>query len=370
MKTVKNMAYYKAKHGVSEQNSPFSLLDAYAKKTPVDANIEIATKSGRPFTNYADQGISSGNLGSYEFKSNISKDLLNRGNRGSENKLSLTGGLDIFRPNISQSSNFQKSKQFASTNIGKVLMTDKERESYADLASKNISERPHETKLSAGLDFSKSWNKRGSETKINLGGGGTLIHTGKHMKGKDAGVYDIHRKFDADITFNRGTDNEYTTKAFSNTYGRGDTEHFYGGTASSIGVMTGGVLGTTASGENIFTGGTGEVGQDYKDLVDRYGLSEQKTNYNIKTYKEKQKSTKIKPYLSLGASRTIKPYRGTTTWNLSAGYGTKYAPTSGLHGKVTVEGNRYSRVPGLYGGIEASKRGLGFNIGYKFGKNK
>ena len=55
MKTVKNMAYYKAKHGVSEQNSPFSLLDAYAKNTPVDANIEIATKSGRPFTNYADQ---------------------------------------------------------------------------------------------------------------------------------------------------------------------------------------------------------------------------------------------------------------------------------------------------------------------------
>ena len=121
----KNMAYYKALHGISEKYSPFKVdegkvsLFAGRKKLPGGKN-EYTTPT-------------------YEFKGNVSKNLLSgasfRKGYGREYDLQATGSVSAFKPTFGQTSTFTKSRDFAMGNApeafnrpaGLGLFTDKER---------------------------------------------------------------------------------------------------------------------------------------------------------------------------------------------------------------------------------------------------
>ena len=88
----------------------------------------------------------------------------------------------------------------------------------------------------------------------------------------------------------------------------------------------------------------------------------------IETYKEQEKSTSFKPYLSGGITREFsldKPWSGI----LKASYGTKHAPDSGLSASIGLKGGKHSSIPGLSFEIGGSKKGGHFGISYLLGGN-
>ena len=365
----KNMAYYKALHGISEKYSPFKVdegkvsLFAGRKKLPGGKN-EYTTPT-------------------YEFKGNVSKNLLSgtsfRGGYGREYDLQATGSASAFKPTFGQTSTFTKSRDFAMGNApeafnrpaGLGLFTDKERSDFNKL--KNVSEIPTNQKISAGLDFKVKTTSPGSGfNKYSFGAGGTLKRTGAYRKGKDAGVQNIRRTYDATSTYQMPGGGTYNTPSFSNTIGRGDTEYFTGATATTMGGSSGGgISGTTASGQNIFFGGSGKATQAHRDLFTQYGKTEERTNMGLKTYKLKEAKTKFKPYVQGSFETGFRPYRGATNYSLKLGAGTKYAPNAGFNIEAKAEGSRYSKFPGLYGSVGyGTKTGTGVTLGYKFGKNR
>ena len=366
----KNMAYYKALHGISEKYSPFKVdegkasLFAGRKKLPGGQN-EYTTPT-------------------YEFKGNVSKNLLSggsfRGGYGREYNLQATGNVSAFKPTFGQTNTFRKSRDFAMGNhphasnrqAGLGLFTDKERADFNRL--KNVSEIPANQKISAGLDFKiKTTSNVGGSgfNKYSFGAGGTLKRTGAHRKGKDAGFQDITKTSDATSQYQMPDGTTYRTPSFSNTIGRGDTEYFTNYTAGTIGGSGGGLSGTTSSGQSIFFGGTGKATQAHKDLFAQYGETEKRENMGYKTYKLKQAKTKFKPYVQGSFETGFRPYRGATNYSLKLGAGTKYAPNAGFNIEAKAEGSRYSKFPGLYGSVGyGTNTGTGVTIGYKFGKNK
>lgn len=305
-----------------------------------------------------------GGLGSTTFSATSKIPLISsyRGKHGSQ-ALSLISGGEFFKPAHYKGLEYETSKSFITeagdynTSNAHRLFTQDEK----DVFKSDLTTRPSTSKIFAGLDFSKTIGDRQAKTTFNIGGGGALTTTGTHLKGSDSGLTSIRRLFDATSHFNTGDQSAYST-----TIERGGTELFTGSTWSNVGAHSGGTVGYTSSGEGIFFGGTGETTQSYYDLVEKYGISEDRSNMGIKTYKEQEKSTSFKPYLSGGVTREFgldKYWSGI----LKASYGTKHAPSSGFSASIGLKGGKYSRAPGLSFEIGGSKRGGHLGISYLFG---
>lgn len=300
------------------------------------------------------------NIGS---KASLYSNTNKRGRKNKTTNLSATGDVELFNPRHKQGDNFNFSKSYAtglgtsgSTNIQN-LFTQEEKDAF----SSDLTTRPKESKINLGLEGSYSLGNRRSKTTLSGGVGGSIHTTGSHLKGSDAGISKIHRKFDATSGFNTGDQDSY-----SNTYGRGNTEIFSGGTANNFGGSSqGGVWGQTSSGDNVFFGGSGTAGSDYFDKVDQYGKSESKENTGIKTYKKQKKSTSFKPYANVSLTREwggMKDYTG----KAKVGFGTKHSTNSGFSGSIGIKNRR----KGWGVEVGGSKRGGYLGLNYQIGRKK
>ena len=345
--------------------SPFKQIKLFEGKSgAITPSLDLSIKSANmpETTEFGEGGLGSATF-SVTGKLPITSSY--QGRHGSQ-ALSLISGGELFKPRHYKGPEYETSKSYitgggtyGTSNVSQ-LFTQSEK----DVFKSDLTTRPTTSKLFAGLDFSKTIGSRRAKTKFSASGGGALTTTAAHLKSEDAGVFGIRRLFDATSHFQG--QNAGDQPAYSTTVGRGDTELFTGSTWSNVGASPGGTIGYTSSGQGIFFGGTGETTQSYYDLVEKYGISETKTDLGLKTYKEKEKSTSFKPYLSGGITREWglrNPWSGI----LKASYGTKHAPSSGFSASIGLKGRKYSRTPGLSFEIGGSKRGTHLGISYMFG---
>lgn len=333
-------------------------------KSVITPSLSIGLQSANK-TKEGSWGYGSGSLGSNTFNVDAKLPIFSKKqNRHDFTALSLTGGGEFQKNRQYQGEEFEHSKDFitgggthSNLNIQSLFS-----QSEKDVFSSGLTTRPSTSKVNLGLDFSKTLANRMSSTTFSVGAGGSLSTTGAHLKSEDAGVDKVIRRFNATSHFNTGDQD-----AYSNTYSRGDTEIFYGGTASNFGNSPGGTTGYTSSGEGIFFGGTGIAGQDYFDKVDKYGKSEDRESANINTYTKQDKTTSFKPYLNLKMNREWDYGSSNVKGTLSAGYGTKHSPNSGFSGSIGLKTTKYSTMPNFSFEIGGSKKGAHLGISYLFG---
>jgi len=337
------------------------------KKSAVTPSLDVGLQSAN-LTKEGSWGYGRGSLGSTTLNVDAKLPIFStyQGRHGSS-AISLTSNFEKFMPRYHQGREFDFSKSYAtaggvsgSTNIQSLFS-----QSEKDMFSSDLTTRPGTSKISAGLDFSKTIGNRRSSTTFSAGAGGALTTTGAHLKSEDAGIDKVIRRFNATSHFNTGDQD-----AYSNTYSRGDTEVFYGGTASNFGNSPGGVTGYTPSGEGVFFGGTGTATQDYFDLVDKYGKSEDRESTNINVYTKQDKKTTFKPYLNLKLNREWDYGNSNVKGLFKASYGTKHSPSSGFSGSIGFKTTKYSTIPNFSFEIGGSKKGAHLGINYLFGGKK
>lgn len=261
------------------------------------------------------------------------------GDDWSKFNLSGKGGVTHYTGNKSQSEAFKGASNFA-RGYGKELFTDAEKSAYSSTKTMN----PSKTNVFGGLNLSLGTDKyRGFQTKFDIGGGANWQTIGAHLKEKgSAGVDKVTSRFEDVDGSGRSV--------YHPTYTKGD-KSIHGSSWQ---------MGTLAPNYQI---------GDYSTTGGSKITSQTKEDTGIKTYKEKESTSKIKPYLNLSASHSF-PFSSSSKsaiGTLSANYGTKYSPTAGFGGAFGIQ-------KGNIGGQVGYKQGKGWfaginlNIGNK--KNK
>lgn len=285
--------------------------------------------------------------------------------------VSLEGklGAKFTRGDKSQSETFKRSKKFADEYRG--LFTDKEMKGFKSTKTMN----PNVTNIFAGgkvTGRSKPFSYQGAKLEGSLGGGLNIQTTQDFLKSKgDAGIktrfYDVEgtRSSTGDIisgilpTYARGDKGVAQQSTFIS--GRGNV---MAGTRIKKG-KTQGVynVGDMARGFQLEKGGK-PLGETIDFNVK--GVKESSRPLDIKTYKEKKKSTKFKPYINIGGKFTTEINTGNFRRGFNApkvtfgaDYGTRYSPDRGFTGFAGFESGKgnfgaklgYGTQKGVFGGL-------------------
>jgi len=306
-----------------------------------------------------------------DYNFNLSKDFTKR----KFPSVSFEGnlGAKFTRGDKSQSETFKRSKKFANEYRG--LFTDKEMKGFKSTKTMN----PNVTNIFAGgkvTGRNKPTSYQGSKLEGSLEGGLNIQTTQDFLKSKgDAGIktrfYDVEgtRSSTGDIisgilpTYarnNKGVAQQSTfISARGNTAGtrikKGKTQEVYN-------------VGDIARGFQLE-----KYGKPLGETIDFNvkGVKESSRPLDIKTYKEKKKSTKFKPYINLGGKFTTEVNTGNFRRGFNApkitfgaDYGTRYSPDRGFTAFTGFESGKGNFKTNIgYGTQKGVFGGLSLNIG-------